>query len=116
MNCRKYPGEALHAVVTFPAYPSLIDNPVTNGCEVSTWKPEFGQDGWHFDINEFKQSLKSNTRLVVINFPHNPTGFKYHSLQRCFLVLCLLCDFTMVLSFQTSKIQTVVLIYRLRSQ
>ena len=73
--CRKYPGEELHAVVTFPAYPSLYDNPVTNGCEVSTWKPEFGQDGWCFDINGFKQALKRNTRLVVINFPHNPTGF-----------------------------------------
>ena len=99
MCCRKYPGEAIHAVVTFPAYPSLFDNPVTNACEVSTWKPQFTQDGWRFDISEFKQSLKSNTRLVVINFPHNPTGFSNNSLLHCIFVLCLVCGFVMIVQF-----------------
>ena len=61
-------------MVTLPAYPSLYANPVTHGCEVSKWEAEYNKNGWHFNIDDFEGLLKSNTRLVIINFPHNPTG------------------------------------------
>ena len=31
--------------------------------------------GWTFDVQEFQSLLRPNTHIVVLNFPHNPTGF-----------------------------------------
>ena len=31
--------------------------------------------GWHFDLDRLEGLLKENTKLVVTNLPHNPTGF-----------------------------------------
>ena len=30
---------------------------------------------WHLDMNKLEDSLTDRTRLLVINFPHNPTGY-----------------------------------------
>ena len=32
-------------------------------------------EGWDFDIKEMQRLVKANTKLLVVNFPHNPTGF-----------------------------------------
>jgi aspartate/methionine/tyrosine aminotransferase len=29
---------------------------------------------WHFDPDEFKSLLSANTKLIILNSPHNPTG------------------------------------------
>jgi aspartate/methionine/tyrosine aminotransferase len=31
-------------------------------------------DDWSLDIDRISHAVKSNTRLITINFPHNPTG------------------------------------------
>ncbi len=62
-----------HVVVTFPGYQSLYEIANSHQCEISKWIPKYNQ-GWSFDINDFKGLVRDNTKLIVINFPHNPTG------------------------------------------
>lgn len=64
-----------HVVCTFPGYQSLYDIPRALGCRVSLWQPE-ETDCWQFDLDRLKGLLQPDTRLVVVNFPHNPTGAK----------------------------------------
>jgi aspartate/methionine/tyrosine aminotransferase len=66
------PGD--HAIVVRPAYQSLHEIARSSGCEVTAWNLAAGPDGWHLDLEELKRSLQAKTRLVVVNFPHNPTG------------------------------------------
>jgi aspartate/methionine/tyrosine aminotransferase len=65
------PGD--HVVCTFPGYQSLYAVAASMGCEVSRWQPVEDQ-GWRFDLTQLDGLLRANTRLVVVNFPHNPTG------------------------------------------
>jgi aspartate/methionine/tyrosine aminotransferase len=32
-------------------------------------------DGWHLDLDELEHAVNHRTRLLVANFPHNPTGY-----------------------------------------
>jgi aspartate/methionine/tyrosine aminotransferase len=63
-----------HVVCTFPGYQSLYEVARSIGCQVTTWEPDEAQ-GWKFPLEQLADALKVNTRLVVVNFPHNPTGF-----------------------------------------
>jgi aspartate/methionine/tyrosine aminotransferase len=72
MHALLEPGD--HVVCTFPAYQSLYEIARAIGCEVSTWEPD-EERGWYFDIDDLESKLRPNTKLVVVNFPHNPTGF-----------------------------------------
>ncbi len=67
-------GAGDHVVCIFPGYQSLHEVARSIGCEVSTWEPD-EERGWHFDNEELANLIRANTKLVVINFPHNPTGF-----------------------------------------
>jgi aspartate/methionine/tyrosine aminotransferase len=66
------PGD--HVICTFPGYQSLYELARSMGCDVSMWKPE-EHSGWHFSVDQLKDMIRDNTKLVVVNFPHNPTGF-----------------------------------------
>ncbi len=63
-----------HAICTFPGYQSLYEVAEGLGCEVTRWEPE-EENGWRFDPGFLEQSIRPNTRLVIVNFPHNPTGY-----------------------------------------
>ena len=62
-----------HVVCTFPGYQSLYAIPRALGCRVALWEPE-ASNGWRFDLDRLAGLLRPDTRLVVVNFPHNPTG------------------------------------------
>jgi aspartate/methionine/tyrosine aminotransferase len=66
------PGD--HVIAVSPAYQSLYEIARSMGCEVTPWQVEASADGWHFDLNRLESSLTPRTRLLVLNFPHNPTG------------------------------------------
>ena len=69
------PGD--HVVAPYPAYQQLYSVPRALGCEVSLWKVNNhngSRSGFHFDLDELERLLRPETRLVVINSPHNPTG------------------------------------------
>lgn len=60
-----------HVVVTSPGYQSLFEVADSIGCKVSRW--EWNEN--KFDINNLKKLIKKETKLLIINFPHNPTGY-----------------------------------------
>jgi len=64
-----------HVIVTYPAYQSLFEIPAAMGCSVTLWRLEPGNGRWALDLDFLERSIRSNTKLVVVNFPHNPTGF-----------------------------------------
>jgi aspartate/methionine/tyrosine aminotransferase len=67
------PGE--HAVVISPAYQSLYEIVRSIGCSVTPWAFTPGSSSWQLDLDQLEASLTKDTRLLVINFPHNPTGY-----------------------------------------
>ncbi len=72
MNCLL--GEGDHLIVTFPGYQSLYEIARSLGCEITYWQPDEEQ-GWRFDVDFLEKSIRPNTKLIVANFPHNPTGY-----------------------------------------
>ncbi len=63
-----------HVIVHWPCYQSLAEIARSIGCRVSLWKAH-EENGWELDIDELKQSIQSDTKAIIINTPHNPTGF-----------------------------------------
>jgi aspartate/methionine/tyrosine aminotransferase len=72
MHALLKPGD--HVVSTFPGYQSLYEVARSIGCQLSTWEPD-EVHGWQFSLDQLADLITTKTRLVVINFPHNPTGF-----------------------------------------
>jgi len=62
-----------HVIATFPGYQSLYEVAQAIGCQVTRWLPE-EKEGWKFDVDWLRHQIRENTRLIVVNFPHNPTG------------------------------------------
>ncbi|MFZ4966195.1 MULTISPECIES: aminotransferase class I/II-fold pyridoxal phosphate-dependent enzyme [Pseudomonas] len=61
-----------HAIVVTPNYQSAETIPLSL-CEV-TGVPLDPARGWTLDIDAVAAAIRPNTKLVSINFPHNPTG------------------------------------------
>ena len=57
-----------------PAYQSLYELPRSIGCEVVFWKLRAAAGRWRLDLNELEPMLHA-CRLLILNFPHNPTGY-----------------------------------------
>jgi aspartate/methionine/tyrosine aminotransferase len=63
-----------HVVVHSPGYQSLAEVARAAGCEVSLWLAR-EENKWALDLDELRQLLRTNTKAVIINTPHNPTGY-----------------------------------------
>ncbi len=61
-----------HAIVVTPNYQSSETIPLSL-CEVTGVALDPEQD-WTLDIDAVAAAIRPNTRLISINFPHNPTG------------------------------------------
>jgi aspartate/methionine/tyrosine aminotransferase len=73
MNAILRPGD--RAVCLFPAYQSLYEVAAGLGCEVARLPLTPGPVAWDLDLDLLERSIDGRTRLLVVNFPHNPTGF-----------------------------------------
>ncbi len=62
-----------HVVVQWPCYQSLAEVARSIGCRVSLWEVR-EEAGWEPDMDELQTMLKPETRALVVNSPHNPTG------------------------------------------
>ncbi len=60
-------------VVTMPSYQSLHEIARAAGGEIREWWPEENQ-GWRFEPAGLEK-IANGAKLIVINFPHNPTGW-----------------------------------------
>lgn len=64
------PGD--HAIVVTPNYQSAESVPLLR-CDVSGIALD-ENNGWSLDIDALAKMIKPNTKLISVNFPHNPTG------------------------------------------
>jgi aspartate/methionine/tyrosine aminotransferase len=64
------PGD--HAIVVRPAYQSLHEVARSIGAGV-TFVPLHPRD-WSLDVDAIAAAMRPNTRVIVINSPHSPTG------------------------------------------
>jgi len=64
-----------HAIVATPNYQSAETVPLSI-CEVTgvPLHPANVKGGWQLDIDDIRAAIRPNTRLLSLNFPHNPTG------------------------------------------
>jgi capreomycidine synthase len=60
-------------VVLDPAYQSLFSIADSIGCRLKRWRLSF-ESRFVPEIGEFRRLITPRTRMVIVNFPHNPTG------------------------------------------
>lgn len=61
-----------HAITVSPCYQSLSEVVKSINCELTFWKPN--PEKWEFNTTDLEKLIKKNTKLIILNFPHNPTG------------------------------------------
>lgn len=61
-----------HVVVVTPCYQSLETVPAST-CDITRVMLDESNE-WQLNLNSVKAALKPNTKLIVMNFPNNPTG------------------------------------------
>jgi aspartate/methionine/tyrosine aminotransferase len=71
MHALLAPGD--HAVVAWPAYQSLHEVARSLGASVTLVPLDPGQR-WSLDPDAVRRAIRPDTRVVVINYPHSPTG------------------------------------------
>jgi aspartate/methionine/tyrosine aminotransferase len=73
MNALLRPGD--HVIVTYPGYQSLYAIAEALGCAVTRWPLAVSDGRWRVDMDFLADQLRPETKLLVVNFPHNPTGY-----------------------------------------
>jgi aspartate/methionine/tyrosine aminotransferase len=63
-----------HVVVHAPHYQSLSEVAKGMGCDVSLWQAR-EENNWALEMDELRQLIRPSTKVVIINTPHNPTGY-----------------------------------------
>ncbi len=63
-----------HVIVHAPHYQSLSEVAKGIGCQVSPWLAR-EENGWAPDLDELRHLIRATTKAVIINTPHNPTGY-----------------------------------------
>ena len=62
-----------HVIVHSPSYQSLSEVARAAGCDISPWRAR-EENGWSLDLDELRHLMRTNTKAIIINTPHNPTG------------------------------------------
>lgn len=62
-----------HVVAVSPAYQQLHSVPRAIGCDLDLWSVQT-EGGFAYDLNRLEALVRDDTKLIVINTPHNPTG------------------------------------------
>jgi aspartate/methionine/tyrosine aminotransferase len=65
------PGE--HAVIASPNYATNLETPLAIGAQVERLELRF-EERWEIDVEQLEASLRPETCLVSLTYPHNPTG------------------------------------------
>lgn len=65
------PGDKV--VVVAPCYHSLASIAVSMGCTLKRWELSAAQN-FRPNMEDLQHLIDSDTRMVIVNFPHNPTG------------------------------------------
>lgn len=63
-----------HVIVHSPCYQSLFEVANQVAARVDRWNARAGE-GWRLDLGELKNLAQPKTRAIIVNTPHNPTGY-----------------------------------------
>ena len=63
-----------HVIVHWPCYQSLAEVAASIGCKMTLWQAR-EENSWSLDLNDLERSIRPNTKVIIINTPHNPTGY-----------------------------------------
>jgi capreomycidine synthase len=83
MHLALEPGDEV--IVVDPAYQQLHDIAAWRGCRVTRWRLDV-RDGFAADMSGLRELAASGARMIVVNFPHNPTGVSITTSQQKELV------------------------------
>jgi len=69
------PGDEV--IVLSPAYDALINmfEHVVGENQVKKWKFRSTEAQWSLDLDDLRALITARTKMIVVNFPHNPTGY-----------------------------------------
>lgn len=56
-----------------PSYQSLFQVANDLKCYIKFWEPN--NYDWNYNIDDLEKLISNKTKLIIVNFPHNPTGF-----------------------------------------
>jgi aspartate aminotransferase len=65
------PGDEI--IVFEPAWPAYKDCAMSAGVKVRTIKTKL-ENNWEPSIEQIKEMINPNTKMIVLNYPNNPTG------------------------------------------
>jgi len=65
-------NKADEVICMYPSYQSLYQVAVSLGAVIKWWKFNSHQN---YQVQDLESLLSEKTKLLVLNFPHNPTGF-----------------------------------------
>jgi aspartate/methionine/tyrosine aminotransferase len=68
-------------IVLDPAYQSLFSIAESIGCKLKRWRLRFDRQ-FIPDMDEFRSLVGPRTRMVIVNFPNNPTGVSLDAEQQ----------------------------------
>jgi aspartate/methionine/tyrosine aminotransferase len=63
-----------HIIVHTPHYQALSEIAKGMGCLISPWRGR-EENGWALDLDEMRHLMRTSTKAIIINTPHNPTGY-----------------------------------------
>lgn len=70
MNTLLEKGDEVIAIV--PGYQQFVDIPKSIGCKVHLI--ELNEVNWQASVEKFKEIMNSQTKMIILNNPSNPTG------------------------------------------
>ena len=70
-----FPGKNGQFLHPFPAYQSLSEIAYAAGYEPLAWPLRVEGGRWSLDLEQLRRQVSPRMRLLVLNFPHNPTGY-----------------------------------------
>ena len=65
------PGNEI--IIIEPAWPAYSDNALNSGIKIRTIHTSL-ETKWEPNITEIKNTINQNTKMIVLNYPNNPTG------------------------------------------
>jgi aspartate aminotransferase len=65
------PGEEI--VIIEPSWPAYSDCAILNSIKIKTVKTTL-ENGWSPDLEEIENAINDSTKMIVLNYPNNPTG------------------------------------------
>lgn len=68
-------GPSDRVVIVTPVWPNLVEIPKILGAEAVTFPLGYTPAGWKLDLQRLLATLTSDTKLLCINSPNNPTGW-----------------------------------------